>query len=557
MKTARWFVPAFSFALALALVLTGVARADGEYDLMAGTYRYVSLEKIGEDLARQMNEDRLERGSATPDKGGEGLVVWVVDDASLLKEHGVLAQLFQAIVAAFGTPEGDFGSVSMSLVAFRAESRVLCRPTNQVAELAQAFDELAAATDDSFKNVCQIVRDAAVFFQRQASRVRTRYMVLVSLENGDNEDELEAAVTTLVRTRFKFFCVSREAIVSDPFWSRFPGQAQGVKLDLKGQDAPVEELPWGWTLQNSPSHESAPAGYGIYGLNRLVAATEGRYYLFYPEMPGNSFCQYHMYQGACRLCSGRHGNCQAAYDPTRLKSFAPATDARPRYQARMNQDPFFKLTIGAWEELYDKGLIQSPPPFLLDGRSIVTNEKKRQVKGMAMGVAWSPNQLGEYVSEAKKALPDVERLIQIFDRALADKRIDMEHARAQALAEVFRLHLEALRFNLRQIILFQEHAKQILDAHGDPVPDPWCVNPVTDLPGSQVYVYVENYTLCHGARRLRSVRFLGGEEEKAALERVLERAQKSIDKYRQTPFEVVVRRVGLVYLRIYEVLPAV
>ena len=341
--------------------------------------------------------------------------------------------------------------------------------------------------------------------------------------------------------------MSREAILSDPYWSRYPSQAQGVEFELKGPDAPVEELPWGWALQRSPSHEAVASGFGIYGLNRLVSATKGKYYLYYPETPGASWCAG---QG-CRFCSGRHGSCGTAYDPGKLKVFAPSAEERTRYLALMAREQNFRVLLGLWDQLYEQSLVQSAPPSLEKSGA----PRPPRPAGLATGYIVQASQIPGLAAAARKALPEIEKMLQAAERALGDKKLDLKKARAQALADLVRLHLEALRFNARQLVLFDDHLKQLIANKGRPFPDPWSVNPVQGKPGAYIWVYIENYTYCHGRRRLEQVRFLGGAEARTDAGKYADRVDAAIEKYRNTPFETAARRVGLVYFRVYEYVP--
>lgn len=88
-----------------------------------------------------------------------------------------------------------------------------CPPTTDLALPAKAAAEIVATLVKSFQNVYyEVRRMAAALSGSEHSR-----MILVTLENGDAEDDLEATVSALERAGVTLSVVAKEAYLSDTY----------------------------------------------------------------------------------------------------------------------------------------------------------------------------------------------------------------------------------------------------------------------------------------------------------------------------------------------------
>ena len=106
-----------------------------------------------------------------------------------------------------------------------------------------------------------------------------------------------------------------------------------------GRRAAAFSWPWTWIFQYSIANENVASGLGFYGLSRLVAASGGRYYLYYPPTPGGHSCSPY----GCRLCSNDHAECGGAYAMHKLRDIAPALVSRVEARRTLARDPLFAM----------------------------------------------------------------------------------------------------------------------------------------------------------------------------------------------------------------------
>ena len=217
------------------------------------------------------------------------LFVWLVDAASITGKNIQATKLAEGLEAV--AKSGNAGEARHAVYSFgsaKPAERVLA-PTNEIGKVAEALKSLDAKRDDGLKNVCAAIRATAEGVAKERGR---KVIVLFTLENGDNEAELEQTLVFLKRKSIRLEVIAREAVYSDPYWDGNAAQYAGkVKQTLTGPETPAIELPYGWLFRRVIANDAVPSGFGIYGLARLAVETGGRYYLHYPDVESRTFCQ--------------------------------------------------------------------------------------------------------------------------------------------------------------------------------------------------------------------------------------------------------------------------
>ena len=79
--------------------------------------------------------------------------------------------------------------------------------------------EVTEKPSTTIQNVYASLRKAADFLEDRPGK---KEILLVTLENGDGEDDLERTVSHLVKKGVKVQAITREAYLSDTYWLRRP-----------------------------------------------------------------------------------------------------------------------------------------------------------------------------------------------------------------------------------------------------------------------------------------------------------------------------------------------
>ncbi len=512
-----------------ALPLSAQESREGSVD------RNKDLPQIVKEISAEVERTKAE--------GEKVLVVWLIDNVTAFRASGQGKLLSDSMAASFSS------DVYHSLFALGDPTEGLIAPTRDHSKIARGLEVLAKRPPDNrIKNCLLGVRVAA----KSAARFRgKRFLVLHTPANGDNEEQLEETLKFLRKLRIRFYSVAGEAVYSDPYWKSVLGRIsyfttdtekyRNLKFQLAGQESAYIEFPYGWPLHMIDPSYTVPSGFGYYALSRLATRTGGKYYVYHPgAAASSSFCQRY----GCQVCSGRHAQCGAVFQSTKLDLVAPDLRSRDRVRQEYGRENLAIAVHRAWVRLQKKGILRGSSQLRLSGKRF-REEKSRNEgasTGMISGSGWKSRR-----QEALRKITEVDKVLLEFLPVL--EKFGPESAlRVRATADAFHVHLLMLRFNFRQLALFSEEMARIMRR---PAPSsPEFGSPVLEqYAGKRVIGYsYRNFFLCHGGKALRGVRFLGGPEVEKEKQHLIDVAMQVIDRHRSTPWEILARRAGFVIL---------
>lgn len=457
-------------------------------------------------------------------------VLFLVDVTRALKEAAFGERLSQALQRHGKALQG----VEVGLARAGAKGLVTVPPgSDRVALLADLDAALSAASGNPVRNLYADARAAA-----QALSGEGRRLVLVSLDNGDAEDDVEATVKALVRSRVSCCVIAREAWLADSYAWSHPSQVSAPKgTVLAGGDGAWPEVPWGWVLQQYNGHEVAPSGYAPYGLARLAAGTGGRVFL-YSASGGRHECAA---QGICTFCEQDHLPAHEGYLPHRVKTLAPSLAPRDEVLAEDARDPWLRLVLDLWEKAAKEGLIRSRPPVSVAGGGLKLEHRAVNVPST---LSQSGLAFGRLAKEAARLREAGDRLLAAYQDDLAKIAPDAGSPRHRATADLVRVQLHLTLVNLGLLEGWCLGAGPAEVGRTEHVPEPPEVARYAQDQRVVGWTYSTN-CLCHGLAPYRQQRLSGGGDlgqRFDALEAVL---ATYFQRYDHTPYGAAARRTGL------------
>lgn len=470
-----------------------------------------------------------------PDRPAPRTLLFLVDPTRTLQEFGFRERLAQALTRR----ARDLKDVDVGLALVGAKGTIVRPPSGDRVQWLLDLDQaLAAAKGNPVRNVYADVRAAAGSFSGEKG---ARDLVLVTLDNGDVEDDLEATVKALERAKVRLSVVAREAYLADSYAWSHKGSVEPPKgTSLLGGDGAWPEIPWGWLLQQETGHEVAPSGLAAYGLTRLAAASGGRVFLAAASTGAHACAIY----GTCNFCSGaEHLPPWEAYQAHRVKTLAPSIAARADVLDADAKDPWLKRTLALWADAGKAGLIRSRPVATAGGGSLTLEPPKAGGPGLAVPLG----SLGfaRVAKDAAKARSEAERLLAAYDADLAKIDATDGAARHRATAELSAVLLHLTALNLALLEAFALDAGPAMLAASDAGP----AAPETGLVGAGYRIVGWSYhthCLCHGVEPFRQVRMgLAPDAQTALLDALDARLKPFFARYDHTPFGVAARRSGL------------
>ncbi|MBL9088972.1 MAG: hypothetical protein JNM10_17665 [Planctomycetia bacterium] len=520
--------PFAAAALVAALVGVGVgvrgARAGGD----PATTTAADATESGRRIERAL--DLVLDASPRVASGPRTLAI-VLDPSATLAAAGFAERLD----AALARHEKALAATEVAVVRVGAKDPVVLPATGDRAAVSAAVRDALRLARNETRNVYADVRAAA---QAMAGRAGAREVLLVSLENGDAEDDLEGTVKSLERARVRCFVLAGEAFLSDSYWLSHPRTGAPKGTTLTGGDAAFAEVPWGWLFQRGQAHEESSSGYAPYGLTRLAAATEGRVFLHAGPGGGHKCSAY----GVCRFCAGTgdHAPAGEAFLPARLKPLAPSAAARDDVVAAAGRDPAYRLVLATWRKAADAGLVRSRP-------SIENAGGAWRLARATAGTATSPMSglaFAAGAARAGKALEALER-IRAEHEADLEKLPDGCEPRWRAVAEHVRVMLHVTRVNLVQFVGWCQDAGPAMAEKKERVVEPpevpWRYGPDTTFVGMSW----TDLPLCHGAGPVRELYLPGGPALDRALADLDGVWKAHVARYGGTPFAVAARRASV------------
>ena len=486
----------------------------------------------------QIVREISEQISRTTPEGKKGVVVWLIDNASVLKSSGQGKILSDLIVQNFSNKE----TLYHALYVLGDPTQGLVPPTKEIDRITMAFDVLLKeAPDNRIKNCLLGVRIAG----KGASGFRgSRSVVLVTSSNGDNEDQLEETLRFLQKLRVRFFSIAGEAVYSDPYWksvlagvSSYSSESEKfrrLKFDLAGQESAYIEFPYGWPLMSTDPSYTVPSGFGYYALSRLAVGTGGTYYVYNSGSSSGTFCQ----TNACLLCGGQHQQCGAHFQSTKLNMTAPDLRARDLVRRDYGRQPVAIAQHRAWVTLQKKGVLRGASQLKLSGKRFreVRSQMGSSSSLISGGGSWKARK-GQVLRQIKEVKAVLAQFLPVLEKFGPDADL-----RVRATADAFHLHLKMLLFNLKQFVYFCEEMDRVTRAKALPRKE-FGGAKLDQYIGKRIsgYSYRSLY-LCHGGAPYRGMTFLGGDLVGEEQRELLDLADQLIDRHRSTPWEVLVRR---------------
>jgi hypothetical protein len=465
------------------------------------------------------------RPRGRPPEEGRTLAIVVDPTASLQK-----ASFDAAFRSAVHRHRGGLATTSIFVLD---PGGIRLGPTKNLEKVTTLVEDLVAKPDASIRNVYKPVRAAA---EALAERPGQREILLVTLENGDAEDDLEKTVAALVRAGVRVNVIARESFLSDTWWAIRP--TLGLpKHRMSGTEGAFPELPWSFVFQRAAANQAVSSGFAMFGLSRLAAETGGKVWLHYPTTGSRTLC----IPGTgciCPICHHDHLDCSEEYQHHRLRALAPLIGPRRKVGSKMASDPYFQAAIGAWTVASKKGVMIYRPTVEWTGDGL-------RVAPLRHGKRVLLGDTAAFTSQANRA----EKAVRALDLILGQLRDALKHAdttggseRGRAIAEFTRVMLEVTRFNYLHYRAFcrdvgptweTEEAAARLRPPEIPVlrPD---------------YLYYRiawiNLSLCHGVGPYLDHRFPGGERLQRELASLDESVRAFRAKYAKTPFAQAIRR---------------
>lgn len=517
---------AVAFLLALGVLVTGPhARADD-------TTTAADVTEPGRRLDRAL--DIVLDGAARSGGGPRTLCV-VVDPSPSLEAAGFSDRLD----AALERNAAKLVSTEIAVLKVGDKDPVLRAPTPDRAAVGASVRGALVGAKNVVRNVYAEVRAAAALL---GGRAGAREVLLVTLENGDVEDDLEGTLAALRRAKVRTYVVAREAFLSDSYALSRVGPSAPKGTTWTGGDGAFAEIPWGWLFQMGSGNEAAASGFASYGLSRLCAGTEGRLFLLGADAPTAHACATY---GVCAFCADDHVVAGEAYQAARLRALAPLVEPREAVYAAAARDPFWRAVHAAWREASEAGLVRSRPSLELAGGGA---KPERRPTG-----AWAPltgNGLAfpSMAGRAGKALVACDRIRVAFEAELGKLKADEGSARWRAVAEYVRLMLHVTRVNLVQYVAWCQEVGPVVAGKRPAEPPiappeaPWFTD-ATRVVG----VSYTNWSLCHGVRPFLELHLPGGAALRDALTDLDAVYTAFLGRYGGTPFAVAAHRTSIAH----------
>jgi len=478
--------------------------------------------------------DRALRVVLSGQKGSQTLY-FLIDSTKSLVEAGFAKRLAAALAA----KQAELRETSIGIARVGTsrgkKPAIELAPTTDHARVVGSVHAVLARPSSAFQNVYADIRKLAAVMDQAPGNHR---ICLVTLENGDAEDDLEETVNVLSKSRVQLSAITSESYLADSYWrtNRQANKPRGT--ELTGGDGPYTELPYGWVLQPVSVNEISPSGFAGYGITRLAAATKGKVFLYAPKAAGHK-CTVYPTQ-ACLFCSGDHINPAEVYWDARVRQLAPLAASRRDAFREVAHDPYFRAVMRAWRDAAKAGIVASSPPLKQAGSTV---RRGRGDRPRNLGLMTTLG-FGRNARRALAAKREVERILENLDADLerAEKN-GRGRARQKAMAETTRLLLLITRVNL---ITYRGFCLELGLKLGGRIKFDYQPpeRAITDNPRRAVGIGYSSMCLCHGAAPFLQVE-LPGENIDKELQRLDTEITRFLDRYAHTPFAIALDRSGI------------
>jgi hypothetical protein len=505
--------------LAILLLLSASVVAEEAESLASATER-------GRSLARILDAALAPGGS---EEQGPRTLVLLLDSTKSLRT-AAFATEFRAAIA---RNEKRLSETRIGVVSVGDDGPAARAPTHDHAAVVKAVEDLSAKPGKALLNVYRDVRRMAATLSGASGR---KDLLLVTLENGDAEEGVEATAAILRRTGVRLLVIAREAFLSDTYWITHQKRPpRGVTL--AGADSAFVEVPWGYLFQQSVVNEGVSSGFAMYGISRITARSGGKVYLFYPQSKTGHLC---VTYGGCLFCSRDHSPRGRSYQTHRLRDLAPHGGSRSEVYRAAGRDPYFRAVLRAWGRASKAGIVRSRPSVKAAGSSLKP-EKRQQGSGASLAGSL------KFSSQASRADRLARTCSEIADDLDADIRaVESSNGspRYRAIADLTRVMLLVTRVNLLYFAAFCRETAPALSAPRAaelPPPELPLYSPDLHLLG----IGYTTLSFCHGAGPYREVRMPGGEAMDRELAELVRTVDGFLSRHQGTPFAEALHKSGL------------
>ena len=478
----------------------------------------------GRSLARSLDEV-FSAGNAAP--GEPRTIVFVLDPSPSLKSAGFA----RALRGAVGRARKKLANARLIVLEAQPKSKAIQGAAGDAREVLTAVDSLFARPRVVFADVYAATRRGVKLLK---SKKGVRELVLVTLENGDVESNLEATVKAVRRAHVRVSVLTGQAFLSDTYWAyRSSDVPRG--MTPRGGESAFVELPWGWMFQSVAANEHTGSGFAAYGLSRLAAAAGGRVFLFDDGRSSEHQCT--VRGTACAFCSEDHLPSDTVYQAGLLTPMAPTVNSADAALAACGRDPFFRATLAAWDEAAREGIVSSTPSVKRSGASLKPNRRSSGT-GANFGTSLSFAREARNGDAAAKTCLDIAARL----RAAIDAVPSGEGSpRLRANAEITYGLLRLTRVNMVGFAAWcREVGPQLLRA--SELERSFPEYPAVSEGWRPTGISRTSYSLCHGVRPFLKQRWPGGakfQQELKDLADVFDRLQA---RYAHTPYGMALRR---------------
>ena len=415
-----------------------------------------------------------------------------------------------------------------------SEKCVIVPPTLEHREVVAAVRRHTTRGVSGLHNIYESLRLAGAAMYRSKGE---RTLLLVSLENGDLEDEVEKTAQLLRKAKIRVEVLASETTLADSYWQRRPNQQRPTGTTLFGGDGAVVDVPFGFLFQYEPANEVTPSGYAMWGINRVAAVTDGRVFLHASSNQLRHTCAF---RGLCLFCDGDHDLPNAGWNSALVTQMAPLTCARKQALKELGGDPCFRLVMKTWLAASKEGLIRSAPAVRVKSTS-ASPDRARAGRDLRLTLP------GNFERSAKSAELAANKALRLRDQlAAAIKNLPPEGVsyRARASAEYTLVMMQLTRVNLLTFVGFcREWAPKWFDQRGDDALLPE-VSPF-DRDQRPAGIGYSNLSLCHGVRPFYDVELPGGELFRAELMKLDAMFNGFQRRYGKCQFGYALRRNGI------------
>lgn len=462
----------------------------------------------------------------------ERTVLVLVDPAAGLAQAGFA----DAFATALQQNQKTLQKTRLGLGVIGTKGCIVVPPTPQhdlvLGELRRCLGQPAG----EFQNVYADVRTAAAAL---AGSDGDRVLFLVTLENGDVEDDVEQTATLLRRHKVKLEVITSEATLADSYWAARPHQQRPRGTTLTGADGPVIDLPWGWLFQLHAANEATPAGFAMWGLSRLAAASGGRLFLHAAASQTTHQCAY---LARCLFCTNDHLPPDDDWSQQLVDQLGPLASARGDALQALGQDPFFRALVATWRAAAEAGLVRSQPAIRVTGTSA---EPDRARDGKDLDLQQGAG-LERSRKRAEEAAAKAQQLGQQLQEQLDKIAADQGSRRSEAAARYTRVLLQLTRVNLLSFAAFcRDVAPQQLARDAAPLLPPEV--PVVERDDRPAGIGFSNLCLCHGVKPFYAVELPGGAALRPELEQLDALYTAFQARYGRSQFGQALRRNGLAH----------